>query len=526
MSVSGRQWEPERSWHASGGLAATVARNVGTRYLAIVVEAGIGFLLLPFNVAHLGPSAYGLWMLAASVTAYFSILDFGYAQSLVRFVARYRAREDAGAINETINTLFVLFTFVGALVVVVAAIVAWQLGALFNLEPGQLATGRRVLLIVAGYVAIGFAFSVFGAVVNGFQRYDLNNGVAVATSIAAALVNVGLLAAGYGLVEVVAGTTLVRALAYAAYRSNAYRVFPHLRIDPRLFSRSRLREVTGFSVYILVLDWSAKLNYSFDAIVIGSVLGTAAVATWTVAERLAALAQRLTNQLNEVLFPAIVESDAASHQERLRRILVHGTRISVAAVAPVAAGLFFLVDPLVSAWVGPQFASSVTVARILALVVFVRVADATAATVLKGGGLHRRLAAINFSTAVANLGISLALVGRYGLPGVAVGTLIPVTATAVFAIFPSACRLVGLPVTAVLRQGVWPALWPGAATALLLGLGRDMVPPSMAAVALAGSAAGVFYLSLFWIAIGRDERRAHVGTLRAWIERRRIAATS
>jgi hypothetical protein len=32
----------------------TVARNVSTRYLAIAVEAILGFVVLPFNIAHLG----------------------------------------------------------------------------------------------------------------------------------------------------------------------------------------------------------------------------------------------------------------------------------------------------------------------------------------------------------------------------------------------------------------------------------------------------------------------------------------
>jgi len=56
-----------------------VARNVSTRYVAIAVELVVGLIVLPFNVAHLGMAAYGLWMLTASLTAYFSVLDLGYS---------------------------------------------------------------------------------------------------------------------------------------------------------------------------------------------------------------------------------------------------------------------------------------------------------------------------------------------------------------------------------------------------------------------------------------------------------------
>ncbi len=82
----------DRAWGEDGAPISTFARNVGTRYVGIGVEAILGLLILPFNVGHLGKAAYGLWMLAASVTAYFSVLDLGYAGALVRFVAKYRAR--------------------------------------------------------------------------------------------------------------------------------------------------------------------------------------------------------------------------------------------------------------------------------------------------------------------------------------------------------------------------------------------------------------------------------------------------
>ena len=35
----------------------TVARNVSTRYLAILIEMVVGLVVLPFNVSHLGKSA-------------------------------------------------------------------------------------------------------------------------------------------------------------------------------------------------------------------------------------------------------------------------------------------------------------------------------------------------------------------------------------------------------------------------------------------------------------------------------------
>ena len=339
--------------------SVVVARNLSTRYLAIATEAAIGVLILPFNVAHLGTSAYGLWVLAASVTAYFSVLDMGYSGALVKFVAQYRAKRDVKALNEILSTLFFIFVLAAAVMYGAAGILAVFVDRVFHLAPDQTHTARIVLLVVTLNVAASTVFSVFGGVINGFQRYDLNNLVGTASSIATTIVNVIVLVAGYGLVELVVAMTAVRVLTLWVYRANAYRVFPGLRVSAALFRRERLKEVTGFSIHMAVIDWANKLNYSVDALVIGAFINTTAVAVWAISQRLAELAQRLANQLNDILFPAVVENDTAARLDRLQRIFVEGTKLSLATVVPLSGTMLLLARPLVTAWVGPAFDGSV-----------------------------------------------------------------------------------------------------------------------------------------------------------------------
>src|SRR6185503_12879957 len=274
----------------------------------------------------------------------------------------------------------------------------------------QIHVGRVVLLIISLNVAAGTACSVFGAVINGFQRYDLNNIVGAASSALVAVVNVAVLAAGYGLIELVAATTAVRLLTYLVYRMNAYRVFPGLQIRLRSFSRVRLREVTSFSIFILLIDWANKMNYSVDALVIGAFLSTSAAAIWTVGQRIAEVTQRMTNQLNDVLFPTVVDSDSAARMDRLQAILIQGTRLSLATVIPMGGAIMLMAGPLVRAWVGPGFDASVLVLQLLLLSVIVRVGSATAGTVLKGAGEHRLVAFTNVAAGLVNLALSIAFV--------------------------------------------------------------------------------------------------------------------
>ncbi len=288
----------------------TIFRNVATRYLSVAAEMVVGLITLPFNLAHLGTEAYGLWMLTAGVTIHFSILDLGYGGAMVKFIAQYRAHRNARALNEIASTLFFLFAAFGVLAYLVVIGLAFNLEHVFRISHAQAEVGKRILLIIGVNVAINFPFSVYGGVSSGFQRYDINNMVAIVSNLAVAGVNIGVLLAGYGLIPLVAATTFVRFVTYFVYRRNAYAVFPALRIRPSLVRRSRLREVTGFSVYSSIIDWANKLNYELDEVVIGIFLGTAPVAIWAVADRIISGTQKLTNQGNAVLFPVVVDSDA------------------------------------------------------------------------------------------------------------------------------------------------------------------------------------------------------------------------
>jgi len=293
-------------------------------------------------------------------------------------------------------------------------------------------------------------------------------------------------------------------------------VFPMLRIRPSLFSMARLREVSRFSAYMLVQDASVKMNYATDPIVIAAVMSTGAVAIWTVAQRLADVVLQLTNQLNYVMFPIVVDCDTAQRHDRLQELLVQGTRLSIATTVPVAGALAILARPVVLGWTGHEYAAAATIVQILALVVLVRVGSWTASTVLQGAGHHRLLAISNIIGAAINVGLSVAFIRLWGLPGVAIATLIPISIRATGIIIPVACRRVGLSLARFARTAVWPAVWPACITLGLLTMVRQAGGDSLGHAVLLGGVFGLLYAALFLgVAISRTDRERYLGKLRS-----------
>ena len=512
--------EADSIWGREFGQLDVLARNISMDYLAIGVDMLIGIVMLPFNIAHLGQSTYGLWVLIASITMYFSMLDLGYGMAQVKYASEYRARRDSVGLNQIVSSLFFFFCIVGLVAFAIGAFLAFNLQRFPNISREQADMGRDALLIISAYIALGFPTSVFGGVVNGFQRHYLNGFVSISTSIVVAAVNVAVLLAGYGLIELLAATTAVRVLSYLGYAMNAYRAYPGLRIRLSNIRLGRLREVTGFSAFILLIDIANKVNYSSDAIVIGAYMSTAAIAVWAVAKRLVDATQLITGQLNGAMFPIVVDTATLGQGDRLRQLFIQGTRISLAMVIPLATGLSLLAEPLVLAWVGPDFMGSVPVIYILAIAVAIRVGNSSATTVLKGAGHHRLLAGSNLLIAFINITLSLMLVRRLGLIGVALGTLIALATVSISVLFPAACRRVGLGIREALKSAVWPALWPAFAMALFLTVTRKLINVNLPAVAVQAMAGGLIYLVLFLsLAISQDERKWYTAKLKQLLKR-------
>lgn len=496
--------------------ARTLGRNTAARYAALAVDVLAGLLLLPYNLAHLGATDYGLWILSASVARYVSFLDLGLGGGLVKFVAECRAKGEGRRLSELASTVFVAFAVAGALAFLAVAPVALLYDRLFPVDPRQAAIGRTVLLLVAARLALGLPLSVYGAVINGAQRYALNNAVAMATTLLAAAANVAVIEAGEGVVGVVTATTLVHVAAYGAYVLNAYRVQPGLRVSPRLASRGRLREVGAFGAYLLVLDWAHRVNYSLDTLVIGVFLGPRAVAHFTPAVRIAQTMRDLTGQFQAVLFPAVVDLGTRGDRAKLVALCLEGTRVSAALAVAVGLGVVVLAEPLLAAWIGPDLAGSAPALQVLALSMVVRVAQGTGATILKGSGGHRYLAANNAAVALCNLALSIALVRPLGLLGVALGTAVPVTLGTVFVV-PEACRQLGLPVARLWRESLWPVLWPAVPVAGALWAFREATgaAPLLAVMAAGAAGAGLYLALVYLLALSRSERATLQARLRA-----------
>ena len=472
-----------------------------TSYVLLGVTIVLGIFLMPFTMRHLGQANYGVWMLAASMTAYFQLLDLGYGSGLVRQITQADARGDEDEVNVVLSTAVVVYTVVGIVTLAATALLIVVFVPRFpKLTADQVRTAQFILAILGTRMAIGFPMGVFGAVNTARQRFALTGSIAIAVALLQGAVTYFVLRAGHGVVTLVAATTALSLASFVAYAAAARHTFPAMRLSPSRFSFRHVRDVTSFSLYLFLIGIAYHLATNVDNLIIGAYVGTTAIAVYTVAVRLSEYQREFCGKFTGFLFPLVVRFHETRDEGALRATMIDGTRIALALVAGVTLGLIAFGRDLIHIWMGAGFEATIVPLYVLALAGIVMVAQGPTGTILLGTGRHRLVAFASVSEISANAILSIALVGRFGLTGVALGTAIPFALINLLVLMPVACRAVGLPVRSFLYETAVPtlvALIPAIAVGAAVTLGGEASSVTM--LAARSIMVGITYLMAFWI---------------------------
>jgi O-antigen/teichoic acid export membrane protein len=473
--------------------------GTATRYLLLGVNIGIGVFLMPYTVRHLGTSEYGLWMLVASMTAYFNLLDLGYGSGLVRHVADADARSNTALVNQILSTFVVVYVALGVLVAIATGAMVLWVPHFPRLIPSQVPLARFVLAVIGIRIALGFPMTIFGAVTTARQRFALNNMVATVAAIVNAAVQFTLLARGYHVRAVVAGSVSVDLLTYLGYMWTAKRAFPALRLRLSAFRAPLVRDVTAFSFYFFVISIAVQIGFNLDNIVVGAALGTSAVAVYAVTLRLADAQRNLSNQFNTLMFPVVVRYGAKNEPGALREMLIEGTRLSLTLVCGLTVCLIGFARPLIARWMGPGFDAAVLPLYVLAITGVVLIGHAPLGNILLGTGRHRLVAFVALAEAVANLVLSVILVRRFGLLGVAIGTAVPIFIANLFVLAPAVCRQLDIHLTDFVRAvAIGPLIGSGISALAVWTIRTAWPPQSLLSIIAEGALVGLIYLGSLW----------------------------
>jgi O-antigen/teichoic acid export membrane protein len=402
----------------------TILRNIFSTWVGYLITLLVGFLLAPFVVHRLGNTGYGIWTLVVSLTGYFGMLDLGLRQSVGRSVARYVALDDKENVNSTVSSALGMLGGAGLLALLATVAIYFSFG-IFRIDH-QLESTARVALLVAGLnIALVLPFAVFSAVLVALERFDVINGITICGALTRAALVIMFLNLGHGVITLALLTLAVSVSEYSAMAVCAKLLYRPLRPRWSFVAPSRCKELFTFGIYRFIWIVANQLIFYTDSVVIGIFLNAGAITYYAIAGSLINYGRNVVSLATDTLYPTATRLDAKNDMAGLRELQIFGTTIGLLIGLPICVGYVFLGQQFITLWMGAGFSLSAAILIVLTIPQFISMAQYISSLILVGMAKHQALAFIALAEGVANLILSIILIRKIGVIGVAWGTVIP-----------------------------------------------------------------------------------------------------
>lgn len=471
--------------------AGRLVRGISFGYVNMAVTLVVGLWLTRFLLGHIGQTQLGMWLVIGQVMTYLGLMDFGIIALLPRetayAVGRAGSAEQAVDIPEIVGRTIRLVLWQVPFVAVVAA-TAWFL------FPAEVHEAKGPIAWFLVIFVLRFPLRVFPEILVGLQDFSVLGAIQLLGYLATTIATVSLVLADLGLYALVIGWGVGQLLVTGTswLRLRAAYPFALPKSLPNLPWKSA-RALLAKGGWVSLAQIAQLLVYGSDVLILGNVLGAAAVVPYACTNKLVSVLQNHPQLVMETARPALSEIRAGLEKSRLHEITEALTLLAMLMGGLIACGIAATNQGFTVLWVGEGLFGGTVLTVALIANMLLRLWNVTAVNAIFAFGYERRISVTTLADGVFTAALAVGLVSWLGLVGAPVASMVSVL-------------VVSLPwnLSALAREGsvsmgrhiLGLAGW-FVRFAFVFGMailvGRIMEPHSVAGVALAGLAVTLMY---------------------------------
>ena len=389
-------------------------------YVHMAVATAVGLWVTPFLLGRLGAETYGLWLLGTQVIAYLLLMDLGIVALLPRetaYVTGSTGRTDADELRELVERTMTLAVAQMPVVLAAAAAALWWM-------PESWAPLRTPLLVVLGLFVATFPLRTFQAALVGLQDLTFVGAAQFAAWGAGTIVTIALVLQGRSLTALTAGWCVTQLSMVAACAVRLQQKFPSAM--PRRLSFGGGGAAKGYvvrSLWVAVSQTAQVLLNGTDVLVIGALLGPAAVVPYACTGKLIAVLANQPQAILQSAAPALSELRPSADKARLFQVSAALSQATLAVSGLVACIVLAANEGFVTWWVGGSQFGGVLLSVLMLAAMLARHFNTTNVYALFCFGHERRLALTALADGVVTIAAAVVLVHVFGMAGAPLAAL-------------------------------------------------------------------------------------------------------
>jgi len=363
-------------------------------YINILLTNVIGLILTPFIIKSLGDSEYGLYALIGSFIAYFSLMDLGLNNTIIRFVAKYRAEKDSKGEANFLAVILLIYSVI-SLVIVVIGIITY-----FNLD------------------------KIYGSALTAAELYKAKiMFVILIFNVGITIVLVVVLLYGGDAISIVILDTVINVLFITV---NWLFVNKKLKVKFKLYDLNKelLAEVFSYSIWIFMIAIIAQFQWQSGQLVLGALKDTTTVAIYAVGVMLGTYYGAFASAFSSLLLPKATKmlySNAS--KDEIDNMFIKIGRITLIILFFILGGFILYGKQFVTLWLGENYILSWKIALFIMLVITIPLTQSFANSILEALNKIKFKAILSLSAITMGMILGVFLVEQHGSLGMIFGIL-------------------------------------------------------------------------------------------------------
>ncbi|MCK5179783.1 MAG: hypothetical protein KAR32_09655, partial [Candidatus Omnitrophica bacterium] len=243
---------------------------------SFILRIAISLFMTPFMIARFGDQTYGLWMLVASFSGFYGVLDLGLSTAVQRYMSRAIGTDDTEEVSYIFNTSLVVFCGLGFIAMLFTGALAWM-APVFVKETADISIFRIVVLLCSVNIIVSFPMRSFWGILSSNLRFDISIYLNLINVAIKTILMIVFLKLGYGIVAVALINLITDLVWNAANVICALRIAPYIKISVEFIKFDRLKMFLGYSIYVFISRIADLIKFTIDNYVISAFVGLSAV---------------------------------------------------------------------------------------------------------------------------------------------------------------------------------------------------------------------------------------------------------
>lgn len=395
-------------------------------YLNLAVGNLIPILYTPIMLRLLGQEEYGVYGIANSLVGYLSLLNFGLGSSIVRYIAKYRAEGDKKNEERTVGLFFLLYTIIGALIIVVGCILGNQVGLFYGetLSGEEIKTLKILVIMLSISMGILMPLNVFASLIMAHERYVFSGVIRIISSVLSPVFNLTALYLGFasfGLVISTSALSIGVNLVYVIYGIRTLKIRPRFSHYPK----GLMKEILYYSSFHFLASIVDMLYWNTDKILLGKYMGAAAVAVYNVGAMFHTYTQNIAVSISGVLMPKVTKMYVDQvNTDEYTELFIRVGRLQFLIISFIVSAFCVFGRQFIFLWAGEEYELAFWVAVLILVPSVIPWIENLGLQILTAQNKHRFRSVVYLIIAVLNVILTLWWVQLYGILGAALASAI------------------------------------------------------------------------------------------------------